>query len=162
MGFGIQFQDIFHVSHYIGAHLGNAPLFLLPRLEDVFSGAGAPYHVLQGLNHAQLDHPACQQAKTPVVVAFGRGAAGQSDQVGFAPVVRLAVPVGLGPVLDRPVQPLFGETPLEQDARPGRNPDRTPPYRTVCSTWSRSSCVTQTANFSLTTLPPHNNIIHHS
>ena len=36
VGFGIQIQDILRVSHEVGAHLGNAPLFLLPRLEDVF------------------------------------------------------------------------------------------------------------------------------
>ena len=34
--FGVQIQDILHVGHEVGAHLGNAPLFLLPRFEGVF------------------------------------------------------------------------------------------------------------------------------
>ena len=41
-----------------------------------------------------------------MVVAFRRWAAGQRDQVGFAPVVQLAVPVDLAPVPQGPVQPL--------------------------------------------------------
>ena len=106
----------------------------------------------QRVNHVQFHHPVRQQAQVPVVVALGGRAAGQGDQVGFAPVVQLAVPVGLGPVPERPVQPILGETPLdaehralghiqslrhlgggpaltglEQDAGPGRNPGRTPP-----------------------------------
>ena len=36
MGFLVQVQDILHVSHKFRAHLGNAPLLLLPRLESVF------------------------------------------------------------------------------------------------------------------------------
>ena len=36
IGFCIEIQDILHVGHEVGAHLGNAPLLLLPRLEDVF------------------------------------------------------------------------------------------------------------------------------
>ena len=52
---------------------------------------------------------------------FWRYGAGQSDQslprtgygVGFAPVVQLPVPMGLGPVLQHPFQPLFGEAPLD-------------------------------------------------
>ena len=108
----------------------------------------------QRVNHAQFNHPVRQQAQVPVVVALGGRAAGQGDQVGLATVVQLAVPVGLGPVPERPVQPILGETPLEakhralghiqslrhpgggpapaltgleQDAGPGRNPGRTLP-----------------------------------
>ena len=37
MRFGVEIQDILHVSHKFRAHLGeNAPLLLLPRLESVF------------------------------------------------------------------------------------------------------------------------------
>ena len=106
----------------------------------------------QRVNHAQFNHPIRQQAQVPVVMALGGRAAGQGDQVGLATVVQLAVPVGLGPVPERPVQPILGETPLEakhralghiqglghprrgpalagleQDAGPGYDPGRTPP-----------------------------------
>ena len=50
----------------------------------------------QGVNHAQFNHPVRQKAQVPVVVAFGGRAAGQGNQVGFATVIQLAVPVGLG------------------------------------------------------------------
>ena len=42
VGFGVQVQDVLHVSHEVGAHLGNAPLFPLPRFKGVFSDAAAP------------------------------------------------------------------------------------------------------------------------
>ena len=44
-----------------------------------------------------------------MVVAFRRWAAGQRDQVGFAPVVQLAVPVDLAPVPQGPVQPFLAK-----------------------------------------------------
>ena len=44
-----------------------------------------------------------------MVVAFRRWAAGQRDEVGFAPVVQLAVPVDLAPVPQGPVQPFLGK-----------------------------------------------------
>ena len=34
--FGVQVQHVLHVSHKFRAHLGNAPLLLLPRLKSVF------------------------------------------------------------------------------------------------------------------------------
>ena len=34
--FGVQVQHVLHVGHELGAHLGNAPLLLPPRLESVF------------------------------------------------------------------------------------------------------------------------------
>ena len=37
--------------------------------------------------------------------------------MGFAPAVQLAVPVGLGPVLKRPIQPILGEAPLDAEHR---------------------------------------------
>ena len=45
-------------------------------------------------------------------MSLWRFGAGQSDQVGFAPVVQLPVPMGLGPILQHPFQPRFGEAPL--------------------------------------------------
>ena len=42
-----------------------------------------------------------------------RWAAGQRRRVGFAPVVQLPVPLGLGPVLQNPFQPSLGEAPLD-------------------------------------------------
>ena len=50
-------------------------------------------------------------------VVLGSRAAGQGDQVGFAPVIPLAVPVGLAPVIQCPVQPILGKTPLEAEHR---------------------------------------------
>ena len=44
---------------------------------------------------------------------FRRRAAGQSNQVGFAPVVQLPGPVGLGTVLQNPLQPFFGKALLD-------------------------------------------------
>ncbi len=51
------------------------------------------------------------------VMPFGDWAAGQRDDVGFAPVIQLPVPVGLGPVPRYPFQARLGEAPL--DAKPG-------------------------------------------
>ena len=36
VGFGIKVQDFLHGRHEVGAHLGNAPLFLPPHLDGVF------------------------------------------------------------------------------------------------------------------------------
>ena len=71
----------------------------------------------QGVNHTQFNHPVRQKAQVPVVVALGGWAAGQGDQVGFATVIQLAVPVGLGPVPEHPVQPILGEPALEAEHR---------------------------------------------
>ena len=43
---------------------------------------------------------------------FSRFGTGQRNEVGFAPVVQLPVPMGLGPILQHPFQPRFGEAPL--------------------------------------------------
>ena len=48
---------------------------------------------------------------------FRRFGAGQGDEVGFAPVVQLPVPMGLGPVFQHPFQPRFGEAPLDPKYR---------------------------------------------
>ena len=37
--------------------------------------------------------------------------------MGFAPGIQLAVPVGLGPVPERPVQPILSEVPLDAEHR---------------------------------------------
>ena len=99
-------------------------------------------------------------------------------------VVQPAVPVGLGPVLEHTVQPVLGETPLMRKtldsatsrawatlgadqpssvlsrmrARAGTRAGLLP-VRTRCSSWSRSSPVSRTGNFSLTIPPPHSNTI---
>ena len=39
---------------------------------------------------------------------FGRVAARQRNQVGFAPIVQLAIPIGLGVVVQHALQPRFG------------------------------------------------------
>ena len=137
--------------------------------------------VRQGLNHPQLNHPVRQQAQVPVVVALRGRAAGQGNQLALCPVIHLAVPVGLGPVIEHTVQSALSEAPLdvehralghiqgsghlgrrpalvslEQDAGPVDNPRAEPfPARTMCSNWLRSSGISRTANFSLTT-PPRN------
>ena len=36
IGLGVQVQHVLHGGHELGAHLGDAPLLLLPRLEGVF------------------------------------------------------------------------------------------------------------------------------
>ena len=66
-----------------------------------------------GGRQPQLDHLPGQQTQGPVVMPFRRRAAGQSNQVGFAPVVQLPGPVGLGTVLQNPLQPFFGKALLD-------------------------------------------------
>ena len=146
----------------------------LKLLEDVFSRAGAPSH-----RTGTQPRPAQPSCPPTGADSSGRGlrapGCGQSDQAGFAPVIQLAVPFGLGPVLDCPSQPLFGETPLTRNTVPSDTskawaiPDADQPSvvlsrmharvvtlvgllpeRTVCSSWSRSSGVSRTANSSLT------------
>ena len=54
-------------------------------------------------------------------MAFRGRAAGQGDQVGFAPVVQLAGPVGLGTVLQDPSQPILAEALLDPVHRAQRH-----------------------------------------
>ena len=85
-----------------------------------------------------------------MLVALGGRAARQGNQAGLRPVIHLAVPAGLNPVLEHTVQSALGEAPLDveyralghvqglghpgrrpslagfqQNAGPGRNPGRT-------------------------------------
>ena len=143
-----------------------------------------PAHALVGQrrNQSQLHRLARQGPQRPVHTPRERGT-GQGDEMGPGPVFQLAVPVGLGPVLEHPVQPVLGETPLdalyarlghvqslghlgsgpalaglEQDAGPCRTRAGLLPARTRCSNRSRSSGVSLTENFSdhTATSQPHN------
>ena len=86
----------------------------------------------QGLHHSQLHHPVRQQAQFPVVVALRGWAAGQGNEMGLRPLVQLPVPPGLDSILQRSLQPILGEAPLEAEHRalahiqglghPGRRP----------------------------------------
>ena len=132
----------------------------------------------QGLHHPQLHHSVRQQSQFPVLMALGGRAAGQGYQVRLGPLVQLPVPVGLDSILKRPLQPVLGKAPLDAEHRslghvqglghPGSRPALAGlerirarlitlaepfPVRTICSSWSRSSGVSRTANLSLTT--PH-------
>ena len=49
-----------------------------------------------------------------MVVALRRWTAGQGDEVGFAPVVQLPMPVDLAPVPQGPVQPFLGKALLNR------------------------------------------------
>ena len=104
----------------------------------------------QGLHQPQLHHSVGQQLQGPVVVAIGRWATRQGDQVGLALIVQLAIPVGLDPILQHAIQTFLSVPPFgpvhrtlghvqsvrnlgcvpslsnfEQDARPGDDTSRT-------------------------------------
>ena len=101
--------------------------------------------------------------------------------MGLRPVIQLAVPVGLDPVLEHTVQSALGEAPLDVEHRdlghvqglghPGRDQPSPVfskmrarvvilaepfPARTICPIWLRSSCVSLTKYFSRTIPPSHN------
>ena len=64
-----------------------------------------------GPHHSQVHHPVRHQPQIPMVVALGRRTAGQGDQslprtrygVGFPKWSSFPVPVGLDPVVQRPL-----------------------------------------------------------
>ena len=59
IGFGVQVQHILHVGHELGARLGDAPLFLLPRLESVFfSRRRTPSWAMEDANPNSTTFPA--------------------------------------------------------------------------------------------------------
>ena len=118
-----------------------------------------PAHALVGQrrNQSQFHRLARKGPQRPVVISIGSRGAGQGDEMGPGPVIQLAVPVGLGPVLKHSVQAVLRETPLgavyaglgrvqslghlgsrsalaglEQDAGPRSNSGRTPasPHQT--------------------------------
>ncbi len=152
VGFGIQVQDILHVSHKADAHRGDAPLFPLPRLEDVFfryrrtvswdRDSTTPSSTILSANRRRFQW-------SPGLRVPGWGPERSAGLRPGHPACGTGWP---GPVQDRPGQPLPGETPLdpehrapghiqglghlgrepvligfEQDAGPGRNPGQTPP-----------------------------------
>ena len=50
-------------------------------------------------------------------MALGRIAARQGNQMGFTPIVQLAIPVGLGMVVQHAVQSLLGVLPFGAEHR---------------------------------------------
>ena len=52
-----------------------------------------------------------------MVVAFGRGAAGQGNQMGLRTLIQLPVPAGLDPVPQRPLQSVLSEATLDVEHR---------------------------------------------
>ena len=130
-------------------HSGDAPLLLSPGLEGVFFEP-EPYRLVGQRRHqSQFHHLVGQQPQGPVVMALGRVAARQGNQVGFASIIQLAIPIGLRMVVQHAVQsflpiPSFGAehrarrrvqghrhlrsappvVSLEQDARPIDDPSR--------------------------------------
>ena len=57
-------------------------------------------------------------------MAFRSVAAGQGDQVGFTPIIQLAIPVGLGMVVEHAVQALLDVPPLGAKHRARRRVQR--------------------------------------
>ncbi len=57
-------------------------------------------------------------------MAFGSVAARQGNQMGFAAIVQLAIPVGLGVIVQYTVQPFLGVPPLDAKHRAGRRVQR--------------------------------------
>ena len=91
--------------------LGDAPLPLLPRLEDVFFRCRRTVSWDMRTPARQLHQALPANRRRVQWSPWGRWAAGQGNQMGFAPVIQLPVPVGLGPVPqllpDRPRQSLL-------------------------------------------------------
>ena len=135
----------------------------------------------QGLHHSQLHHPVRQQPQFPVVMALGGWAAGQGDEMDSARSSSFRYRRAWTRSLN-PLQPIFGKAPLQSEhcalrhiqslGHSGRRPSLIGlqqdsarvvtlaelfPARIICSNWPRSSGVSRTANFSLTTPPPHTN-----
>lgn len=91
---------------------GACQMFLLTRLDCVFSSAAAPSRTT-----GTRPHPAQPSGPPAGAGSSGRGrpgwAAGQGHQVALGPVIHLAVSVGPGPVPQHSVQSALGETPLD-------------------------------------------------
>ena len=137
----------------------------------------------QRWRQSQLHHLASQQPQGPVLMPLGRVAARQHNQslprtgygVGFAPIVQLPIPVGLGMVVLHAVQSLLGVPTFGAEHRArrriqGRRHLRSAPALIVLSrtrarlmtraerlplrinrsSWSRSSSDNRTAYFSAT------------
>ena len=101
--FVVQVQHVLHVGHELGAHLGDAPFLLLPRLESVFlSRWRTPSWDMEDANPNSTTFPASRRR---VQRSCPSGAGLHSDQslprtgygVRLAPVIQLPVPVGLAP-----------------------------------------------------------------
>ena len=62
IGFGVQVQHILHAGHELGAHLGDAPLFLLLGLERVFfSRRRTPSRDMEDANPNSTTFPASRR-----------------------------------------------------------------------------------------------------
>ena len=126
IGFGVQVQHVLHVGHELGAHPWNAPLLLLPRLEGVFLRCSrtVSWDKRAPIPTPPPCPPAGAGSSGHVLPAVG---AGQRDEVGFAPVVQLPVPMGLGSVVKHPCQPRFGGAAWSEIRCPRPHPGLGPP-----------------------------------
>ena len=98
-----------------GAHLRNAPLLLLPWFEGVFFRRSRTVSWdRDSTKPSSTALPASARSVQWSWPSGGRGA-GQGHQMRPGLVVQLAVPVGLGPVLEHTVQSVLGETPLDAE-----------------------------------------------
>ena len=114
---GSQVQHILHVGHEVGAHLRDAPLFLLPRFKGVFfrcrrtaswdNDSTTPNSTIRSASSRRF------QWSWP----SGAGLQAKAIRWASAPLVQLPVPASLGPVLQRPLQPILGEAPLHAKHR---------------------------------------------
>ena len=136
----------------------------------------------QGLDHSQFNHPVRQQAQIPVVVALGAGLQARAIRWASPRSSSLRYRWGWVRSLSAPSNPSSAKRRLRRNTVPSDtsrawatlDADQPSPVlsrmrarvvtwaglfpaRTKCSSWSRSSGVSRTANFSLTTTPPHSN-----
>ena len=137
----------------------------------------------KGLHHSQLHHPVRQQAQIPVLVAFRRWTAGQGDEMGLPKSSSFRYRFACTRSFSAPSKPASAKRRLRRNTVPSdtskawatwgadhpspvfsrtrvRLITRAEPFpaRTIFSSCSRCSDVSLTANFSLTTTPPHDNI----
>ena len=137
----------------------------------------------QGVNHTQFNHPVRQQAQVPMVVALGGGLQARAMRWTPPRPSSLRYRWAWGRFWIAPSNPPSANRRLTRNTVPSTTSrvwatlgaDQPSsvlsgmragvvtlaelfPAQTICSAWSRSSDVSRTVNFSLTTPPPHNNI----
>ena len=103
VGFGVQIQDILHVGHEVGAHLGNAPLPLLPGLEQVFFKCSRT--VSWDSDGASPNSTTLPASSRRVQWSWPSGAGLQASAIKWASARSSSFRYrwDLGPVLERPV-----------------------------------------------------------